>query len=115
MREYVNELKATTLLARGIADDRLLEGTTELDQAIIKLAGRVLQKSEKLVFFFTYICKPTWDDILELLHTHLKKEYKLQTVKDYATSAYDKITSAAKTAPELNEWQTKFSQSQKKN
>ncbi len=115
MLDFVTRIRATTLMARGIAEPRLLNTPTELDRAIIKLAGRILPKSEKIVFFFAYGCTPTVDDIAEFLYQHLKKDYEPQTIQEYLKEAHHRIHAEASTSLELNEWQTKFFKSPDKN
>ncbi len=104
-------------MAQGMPDPdfRLVGTPTELDQAIIKLAGRVLPKSERIVFFIAYNCRQTPDDILLHIHRLFKKEYTLETLDKYIRDSRKRISDAAGDAKELFEWRMKFFQSHKKN
>jgi len=115
VQDYRAHLKVGVLEARGVLDKRLLSTTTELDTTIPKLAARVLSKSERIIFYYAFVCTSTFKEIRELLLKVLEKEYKLDTVETYARDAASKIIEAAQGSRELDEWQAKFSRSQKTN
>lgn len=108
MEEFKVRIKIGALLSRGITDSRLINKDTKLDIAISQLAGRVLQTSQKIVFFFAYGCESTMEDIQERLFEDLRKEYEIETVKKYAIEAEKRLISESSNAKEVTEWQTKY-------
>lgn len=73
----------------------------ELDERIIKLAGRKLKGSLKTTFFFAYACKE-WEEIQLLFLEKYKRELDLATVKRYGDRAAAAIETAARNAAEFN-------------
>jgi hypothetical protein len=115
LKAYRRDVRLSVLMSRGIVNPAIVATDTELDRAIVSLAARVLPKTQKLVFSVAYYCQPTWSAIVQELEKAYGKTYgDLETVRTTANRALERLTSEAKDAPELAEWQRTFSGSRKK-
>jgi hypothetical protein len=114
VKNYRNKLRIGVLMNLGITDSRLLNETTELDEAIIALAGKELDKAKKYVFFMAYDCANNWDEILDFLLDKIGKELDITTVADYGTKAGKTILDNSINAEDCKKWKTKYLESQKK-
>lgn len=89
-------------MATGKVDpDALGPELGELDERIIKLAGRRLGGSLKTTFFYAYACKRDWKEIEVLFLKEFGKKLAPETVKRYGDRAVLALTSAAKNAEEF--------------
>lgn len=114
LQAYRADVKTGVLMSRGLTTDpRLLSRTTALDAAIIRMARRVLPKATRIVFFLLYHCLPTPDDVRRVLREATNKDYKPETIEEYARNARHTIEESAPDSRELDEWILTFSKSQR--
>ena len=101
MEKYRNEIRIPVLAGQGNLDTSALEKPAPLDQAITKLALRVLEPRELQAFYFAYGCRNSWEEIADEFESRLGRALDVDTVKRYATDAKSTIISRAAAAPEF--------------
>jgi hypothetical protein len=105
MLSYKNELRVAVLMEHGVVDCSMLSDDprqqTSVDQPIINLARRVLNKAEKTAFFLAYHCSPSWEEIQYIFKEQFARTLRLETVQAYGDRATAKIIAAAAECTEL--------------
>jgi len=60
----------------------------ELDSAVIQVAENILNEKEWLAFSYAYHCKPSWEEILFILHDeHGRTKLKQSSLERYGRCA----------------------------
>ena len=107
VKPYVNELRIGVMTAL-IITTKPLDEPSLLDQAIIRTAGKILSKANKIAFFYSFAPTETWKEVAEFYKDHFDKDIKPETVKRYAADAATRIIKNADSAGELKKWLSQY-------